>query len=193
MSKNIYKSFLLFWKWVFLDWVFAWLLYTLDYFENFHKVDSDSFCMLYLMFMSANERWKLSGSPFCLNFIILDMEIDGCFHKVTFKFSGLPWWKFISGLPNSSLCVFVISVSGGVVVVVVFGWGVRVGVCLRAPSVSRRPLQQSWFQACAFPNVLLLRLPWRTLGGRGKEGCIRGFYEIALRDGALDFYSRVLG
>ena len=110
-----------------------------------------------------------------------------------FKFSGLPWWKFISGLPNSPLCMFVISISGGVVAVVVFGWGVRVGVCLRAPSVSRRPLQQSWFQACAFPNVLLLRLPWRTLGGSWKEGCIRGFYEIALGDGALDFYSRMLG
>ena len=36
-----------------------------------------------------------------------------------FKFSGLPWWKFISGLPNSPLCVFVISISGGVVAVVV--------------------------------------------------------------------------
>jgi len=41
--------------------------------------------------------------------------------------------------------------------------------------------------------MLLLRLPWRTLGERGKEGCVRGVYEITLGDGQVDFYSHMLG
>ena len=64
------------------------------------------------------------------------------------------------------------------------------GVCLREHSIS---FSNRANQAYALFNVLLLRLSWRTLGERGKEGCVRGFYEITLRDEALDFYSHMLG